>query len=241
MSNKLRVVLIQVRERDDVELHEQQCVMEQCGLAPSQLVSVSVVKHPDLPDAALDGDVVMIGGAGVFSVTQDYPFNERLGEVVRALVNESRPLLGLCWGHQFIAKALGGRVITDKSRSEVGTFGVELTDEGARDALFEGIPRRFAAHMGHHDRVSELPPGGVELCRSELCDNQVFRIADKPIYGAQFHIEMTPQRLSERLKVYAAEYLGNESGIAEDDARLAPTPEANSLMRRFLEVALVGA
>lgn len=234
--DSISVLLIQIRERHDVQEHERWCVIEQGGLSDSQIHSLNVVNEPDVPDEHLEGDVVVIGGAGVHSVTKQYDFTDRLTDVVRRLIEEGRPLLGLCWGHQFIAKALGGSVITDRSRSEVGTFDVTLTDAGKTDPLLAGLPQTFPAHMGHNDRVERLPEGAIELARSELCTNQVFRLKDKPVYGAQFHVELTPQRLRERLAVYQAQYMADQPPLTGDhDDRLRETPEANGLLRRFVE------
>lgn len=233
----ISILLLQIRERHDVQEHERWCVIEQGGIESAQVRSLNVINDPVIPDGELDSDVVIIGGAGVHSVTKTYEFTERLGHVVRRLVDEGRPLLGLCWGHQFIAQALGGEVITDRSRSEVGTFDVTLTDVGRSDQLLSGLPPVFPAHMGHNDRVSALPPDAIELAHSELCGNQVFRIAEKPVYGAQFHVELTPQRLRERLAVYQAQYLADQPPLTGDhDDRLRETPEANGLIRRFLEL-----
>ncbi|MEC9374488.1 MAG: type 1 glutamine amidotransferase [Planctomycetota bacterium] len=232
-----QVVLIQVRERPDVEAHEQACVIEQSGIAPEQLRSVNALHEPDLRWEQIAGDAILIGGAGVLSVTDEQPFTRRLTDLVREGVDRGVPMLGLCWGHQFIAKALGGEVVTDESRKEVGAYEVELVDGADAEPLLQGAPQRFMTLMGHKDRVERLPAGGVELAKSALCRNQMFRIDGKPVFGAQFHIEMTPERLRERLDVYHSVYLGDAPPIEEDeDDRLAPTPEANRIMRRFFDL-----
>ncbi len=71
-----RVLLIQVREREDVEKQEQDCFVERCRIRRDQLDAVNLL-HDPVPswDQAKAFDVVMIGGAGVLSVTQDHPFN----------------------------------------------------------------------------------------------------------------------------------------------------------------------
>ncbi len=233
-----RLFLIQIREREDVALHEQQCVAEQVGVSMEQIAAWNVVSSPNITLGDVSGDVVLIGGAGVHSVTNQYDFTDSLAEVVRGLVAESRPLIGLCWGHQFIAKVMGGRVETDHAHSEVGTRLVCQTKAGRRDELFAEAPLQFHAHMGHHDRVIDLPAGAIELCESDVCGNQVFRFEGKPIYGTQFHIEMTEQRLAERLEVYSAQYLADEPKLTENDERLRPTPDANCLLRRFISLSM---
>jgi GMP synthase (glutamine-hydrolysing) len=127
-------------------------------------------------------------------------------------------------------------VITDHERSEVGTFAIELTDAGAADPMLEGLPRRFSAHMGHHDRVSVLPPGGVELAFSDRCRNQIYRLADKPIYGTQFHAEMSSENLIERLSYYRESYLPCDEEFEALKRNALPTPESDAILHRFLDV-----
>ena len=216
---------------------EETCFRELCGVGEGSLTAVNLVEHPRLRWADVEPyDIVMVGGAGSHSVTHEYAFTAPLAEVVRRLVDEGRPFLGSCWGHQFLAWALGGRVITDEAREEVGSFQVHLTEEGRRDPLFAGLPPRVPVHLGHHDLVVELPPGMVELARTAACPYQAIRVAGKPAYGTQFHLEMTTARMRERLKMYSAEYLPADDLDAELDRLLCPTPEAEGLLARFLAI-----
>lgn len=229
------VALIQVRERPDVEEHEQQCVARLAGLSSEQLRPISAFRKPTLGLEDVDADIVLIGGAGVHSVTDHDPFTESLATLVRALIEQGRPMMGLCWGHQFIAKALGGSVITDEARSEVGAREITLTEAARTDPLLAGLPGAFSVLMGHNDRVDRLPDGATELAFSTVCGNQMFRLEGKPVYGAQFHVELTPRTLRERPEVYHSQYLRDEPPLAEqDDARVRETPEANRILRRFI-------
>jgi GMP synthase (glutamine-hydrolysing) len=173
-------------------------------------------------------------------VTEEHPFTRPLARIAVRLVAERRPLFGSCFGHLFLAQALGGRVITDPEREEIGTHDVELTAAGEDDPLFRGLPRRFLVQLGHHDRVVDLPPGAVELASSDLCPNQAFRIAGAPVWGCQFHVELDERRMLERARIYAAEYLDGEDGIERLRAVLRPAPEAAGVLRRFL-LAATGA
>lgn len=233
------ILLLQIRApwHDRALTQEQVCFHERCGLPASCFTAVNLVEHPHLSWEEADRhEVLMIGGAGSHSVTHEYAFTRPLRDVVRRWVEEGRPLLGSCWGHQFLAWALGGKVVTDETREEVGSFDVHLTEAGRRDPLFAGVPSPFPAHLGHHDLVVELPAGMVELARSAACPNQAIRVAGLPIYGTQFHCEMSTARMRERLKMYSAEYLPAEDLDAELDRLLCPTPEAEALVGRFLHL-----
>ncbi len=230
-----RVLLLQVRSHPEAERQERLCFLDRLAIRPESLVSRNLVAEPALAWRDVAGaDAVIIGGAGSHSVTRDYPFTGPLAEVVHRLVTEGPPLFGSCWGHQFIAWALGGRVEHAPERGEVGTFPVELTAAGAADPLFAGFPPRFAVQLGHHDTVVELPPGVEELAFTDLCRNQALKVAGRPVYGTQFHSEMNVGHMRERVRFYRDAYLPVPDFEAELDRILASSPYADTILRRFL-------
>ncbi len=233
----LNVLLIQARSEADMEAQEQTCFLERCRLRPDQLRCVNVVRDP-LTVALFDGiDALMIGGAGEFSATRDYPWMDALLGLVHAAFDRDLPTFGSCWGHQIIARALGGTVIYDGERAEMGCHPVELTPAGQEDPLFRSFPPFFLANMGHHDRVVELPPHGVELARNECQPNEAFRIRDKPCYGTQFHSELDAHRERERLTNYRDYYyreLPDDATFQRVLDSLAETTEVDHLLFDFL-------
>lgn len=233
---QLQILLIQVRELPQVARHEQRCFLERLNIAPDGLRVHNLLTDPDIAwNAVADADAVFIGGSAAHSATDDHPYTEPMAHVIRRLVDVGKPTFGSCWGHQFMARALGGEVVADPATAEVGTFEIRLTPAGADDPLFRGFPARFPAHMGHHDRVSVLPPGGVELAGSDLCRNQVYRLAGKPIYGTQFHAEMNAANLVERLSFYRDSYLPSDDAFEALKRNPTPTPDTDRILRRFLE------
>lgn len=234
---RLRLVLIQIRSHRVSLLQEQSCFLERCGVARHQLTFLNLVDAPAIAwrDVA-EAHAVLIGGAGAYSVTEQHPFSTPLAEVVARLVEEGRPVLGSCWGHQFLAATFGGEVAHDRSRAEVGSFQVELTAAGADDPLFAGFPGRFWAQLGHNDHVLRTGPGWDELAYSARTRHQVIRLRDRPVYGTQFHSEMNEERLRQRLEVYRDAYVAD---AAENDRilrGLRPSLEADRLLARFLEL-----
>lgn len=238
---RLRLLLLQIRDEPEVERQEQECFIHFSGLTPEQFTFRNLVDRPDLAPRDVRGfDAVVIGGAGAHSVTEEYPFTAPLAAAVEAMVAARQPLFGSCWGHQFIAKALGGTVVTDLEHKELGTYDIELTPAGAGDPWLAGLPRRFGVQLGHHDRVVELPPGAVELAASALCPNQAFRLAGVPVYGAQFHVELDRERMLDRASVYREEYLADHGAMESLERALRPSPESATLLRRFLDRVVAG-
>ncbi len=233
----IRVVLLQIRSLAQAKRHEIWCIRQCTGLTPEQLFSWNVVEQPELPWERLrHADAIVIGGSGDHSVTEDYPFMPWLEAMVRNAADAGKPMFGICWGHHMLARALGGRVITDPESEEVGTFDVELTSHGCEDPLFDGLPGRFPANLVHHDCVVKPPPGFHELAYSDTCRFQAMRFDGLPVYGTQFHGEMTRSQLRKRLLMYQGEYLETEEQAEEVVDSLQHTGEAHGLLRRFLEL-----
>ena len=138
---------------------------------------------PAASDWTYDG--VVIGGSQT-AVYADHDWIHELTEWFRGVHRAGIPALGICWGHQFVAQALGGRVV-DMGEYEIGYRPVRRV--GA-DPLFENVPREFTAFQTHSDRVAEPPCGAVELARNDY-GLQSFRVGRS--YGVQFHPEYDRQ------------------------------------------------
>ena len=116
----------------------------------------------------------------------------RLKELVRDLYRAGIPLIGICFGHQVVAEALGGMVAPAATGWGVGLHGVTIAPR-------EDWMEPFASTVGllylHQDQVVELPPGAVLLGRSEHCPNAIYRI-DHQILCIQAHPELSPRYLA---------------------------------------------
>ncbi len=236
-ARSLRVVLVQIRGMVEAERHESWCIRQCTGLRQEQLYTWNVLERPEIRWHQLrDADAILIGGSGDHSVTQDYPFMPWLEALAQEAVAHHKPLFGICWGHHLLARALGGRVVTDPQHEEIGTYRIGLTQAGSEDALFDGLPDQFDANLVHHDCVAELPAGFQELATTTGCRYQAMRLAGQPVYSTQFHGEMTPEQLRARLLMYRGYYLESEEQTEEVVDGLRPTSEANGLLRRFLEL-----
>ena len=184
-------------------------------------------------------DVVLIGGSGEHSVVRGGPWLSRALDTMTELYAKSRPTFASCWGFQAMAQALGGTVVTDRDRAEVGTAWVELTHDGEADPVFGPLGKRFRVPIGHEDVVTKIPKSARLLASSDLVENQAFVFLDKPIYATQFHPELNRADLVARLTKYT-EYLpltGHKS-IKEFEDNTPETPESESILPRFLKEVL---
>lgn len=100
------------------------------------------------------------------------------------------PVLGVCFGAQLLAVALGGRVISD-GLPEVGMGAAALTAAGRADrVLGSAVPNLTVLHWHRHSYT--LPRGAVRLATSSSGIEPAFRVNDK-VYGLQFHVEINPE------------------------------------------------
>ena len=235
-ADRLRVRLIQIREKPAVIAEEQASFCARAALRTDQLLITDALEEPLAPSLLDDVDALMIGGAGAYSVTETYRWTQNLIDLCHASAERELPLFGSCWGHQFVARAFGGTVINDPERAEMGTVEVDLTASGETDPLMGSLPKRFATQMGHHDRVSVLPPGATELATNETAPYQAFRMDGLPIYGTQFHTELDEETERQRLIAYRAFYpeMSDDAVFQATMDALRPSPHADDLLRRWL-------
>jgi GMP synthase (glutamine-hydrolysing) len=125
-----------------------------------------------------------------------------------------RPVLGICFGHQLIAQALGGEVQRNPRGREIGTVRVQRV---ADDPIFVGLPRAFDVHATHVDAVVELPPGAEVLATTSLDDVAAFRVGPW-VKAVQFHPELDADVMRGYLRARA--HLVREEG-GDPDALLA--------------------
>ncbi|MBN2021690.1 MAG: glutamine-hydrolyzing GMP synthase [Pirellulales bacterium] len=97
------------------------------------------------------------------------------------------PMLGICYGMQLACEALGGRVAHAPSR-EYGRATCRVTSD---NDLFADVPRETRVWMSHGDQVTDVPDAFVPLAQTDTCPFAAVRHRHRPIYGLQFHPEVT--------------------------------------------------
>ncbi len=133
----------------------------------------------DIYKEDLDG-LVLSGGAPRIGLT------DKLGSCGDYLEKANFPILGICAGHQFMARFFGGQVNPSKI-PEFGKIELSLLKE---DEFFEGVPKKSIVWESHNDEVTDLPDVFELLAESENCKIQAMRHNKKPFYGVQFHPEV---------------------------------------------------
>lgn len=194
----------------------------------------------ELPSTVEEG-AVLIGGSPHNTIEKDQPWIQRLEEFIRIMHARQKPILGVCFGHQLVAQALGGRTEKNPKGRELGTATIDLEKDGTLDPLFEGVPKRFPATEGHRYVVSEPPKleKVAVLARNDMDAYQALAIGDTT-RSVQFHPEVTPAIL-EKIARFREAMLREEGFLKStqslDDflGTIKDTPEARQVLRNFVK------
>ncbi len=127
------------------------------------------------------GGIILSGGPA--SV-----YDEGAPEIPVSTLGRGVPVLGICYGMQWMARALGGEVARGERGGEYGHTEIKVLDGG--DPLLSGIPGRTVVWMSHGDRVKTLPAGFRVLASSGPCPVAVMGDPGRRFYGLQFHPEV---------------------------------------------------
>jgi len=136
---------------------------------------------------------VIISGSPRDAWTDD-PVNEKLCDLINECSERQIPLLGVCYGHQVLGRALGGQVGRHPEGLELGNTPIELTPVGETFPLFAGFPKRFDVLNSHADAVLTLPPDCELLATGSFTQVQAFH-HNRLLMGVQFHPETDPDTL----------------------------------------------
>lgn len=137
------------------------------------------------PDSATEQDAWTTTGSR-FSVYDPVDWIEGLGDLVREIAASGRRYFGVCFGHQMIAQALGGKVERSEAGWGVGVKTVEVEDP----PRWLGVDRYRVLNI-HADQVVDLPPGGMVLGGNDHCRVSLMSLGDD-IVGIQGHPEFQP-------------------------------------------------
>ena len=240
MFDAIRFLLLQVRNAGDpMAEHEVSCFARALGCSEAQIGVFDLLSGRPEPGELEAVDVVLLGGSGDYSVAKGGPWLEPALDAMRDLYRMRKPTFASCWGFQAMARALGGVVVNDLTRAEVGTYELSLTPAGLSDPVFGALGPTFHAQNGHMDVVDRLPEDAVLLASSDRTRNHAYRFKGRPIYCTQFHPELDLQTLLDRLRAYP-DYLRNITGLDYETfvKSCREAPATRKLLPRFVEQAL---
>lgn len=204
-------------------------------LTPRQTRVVRVDRGAQLPPLrGLSG--VIVTGSGAM-VTDRLEWSETTARWLRRAVDADIPVLGVCYGHQLLAHALGGRVDYNPHGREMGTVRIRCAPSAVDDALLGAAPKTFLVQATHLQSVLRLPRGAVALAKSSLDDHQAVRYAPSA-WGFQFHPEFGAGHMRAYIRARDGALADEDFDVSGMLSAVAPCPQALSLLRRFARLAL---
>jgi GMP synthase (glutamine-hydrolysing) len=209
--------------------------VEGLGLGWERVDLAVVCEGQTLPDPHEPAGVVVTGSSALVSARE--PWSERTADWLRETLAAGTPLLGVCYGHQLLAHALGGRVGRNPRGREIGTVAVRLHPAAREDALLGGLPARLTVQATHVESVLELPPGARLLASSDIDPHQAFACGERA-WGVQFHPEFDAEVVRTYLEERREEV--REEGLDPESLERAveESPHGTQLLRRFAELLL---
>lgn len=200
-------------------------------------VVVKAVFRDEMPDDPESYCGTIVTGSPAM-VTDREPWSEKSGAWLCRAVASGCRVLGVCYGHQLMAQALGGVAAYHPNGMELGTFPVTLLPAASGHPLLPHLPAAFKANLVHSQTVTALPPGATALAYGEGDPHQIVAYGPNAI-TLQFHPEFD--------QAVTQSYIGLLAGTENPAARArekrialglpaGETPEAASILQRFVAV-----
>lgn len=201
------------------------------GLGKSSDIQVVQAHHnQSLPDVKNIKGAVIAGSHAM--VTQNLDWSLKIEAWIPGLIQAKIPLLGICYGHQLMARALGGGVGYHPDGIEIGTTQISCPDSQTNDPLFEDLPGQFKVHVCHSQTVKRLPESAEPIAHNRIEPHHAFRMGERA-WGVQFH----PEYNASIMKAYIENMTQVITDSGQDPAmllgRVEDTPVAAKILARF--------
>ncbi len=181
-------------------------------------------------------DRIIISGSAR-SAYEDFHWKPRLKRALQLILNSGKPTYAICFGCQFLAQEMGGKVVNNPNGPEFGSVRINLTEVGMKHPFLHGFNQDKMVHESHNDRIEKLPEGAVLLAYNENSPVQAFQY--KNIFATQFHPDIPVDNLYKLLDGRKQKYfdLGvfkSESDYEKLKAEIPLGVEGYVILERFL-------
>lgn len=237
-----KFLILQLRPENEASDSEFEAILRVGGLSYEEVHRVRV-EQGNIQDINIDNYSAIIAGGSPFDVSIPEEKKSVVQKSVEKFFNtlfdkvipQDFPFLGACSGNGLLGRYCGA-TISNKYAETLGSVDVWVTDEGVKDPLLKGLPKKFSALVGHKEACDTVPPGSVLLVSSDLCPVQMFRVK-KNIYATQFHPEADADEFILRVKVYkyAGYFRPEEAENLIEAIRKSNTPVPKIILSRFID------
>ncbi|MDO9578178.1 MAG: glutamine amidotransferase [Candidatus Cloacimonadales bacterium] len=176
---------------------------------------------------------VMISGSSMM-LTDGISWLEDSANWLQKQAERNTPILGICFGHQLLAYAFGGKIKDNPNGIEVGTRRIDFNDKAKNDLLLKDFYPSILAQVSHVQSVVELPKDAVVLASSAQEPSHAFRIGEN-IWGLQFHPEFNAE-IIRKIIVSKAEAYPEKIAVERLLTEVEETPGSYNILKRFGEI-----
>lgn len=194
---------------------------------------VSPFDGEKLPDPEKYSGIILTGSHGTIMKKEDW--SERTAEWIPKVLEKEIPLLGICYGHQLIAYAMGGKVNDNPLGKEFGTVETILSDYAKNDPLFKNLPSKMLVQVCHSQSVLTLPDKAVILSSSKRDPFHAFFLPPST-WGVQFHPEFSAAIVLGYVKHFATELQDEGYDVDEMILNIVETSESEKILGQFGEL-----
>ncbi len=197
---------------------------------------VDVPRGDSLPSSRSCKGVVIAGSHAM--VTEELSWSMDIERWIPECIQSNIPVLGICYGHQLLAKAMGGKVDFHSQGIEIGTTRIGIKEAGSSDPLFKGIQEPFLAHVCHSQTITRLPEAAICIAANGYESTHAFKIGSSA-WGVQFHPEYNEDIMNAYVQNMKSGIAGSDSDISKILNQIEPTPSALKILNRFGELVMV--
>ena len=150
------------------------------------IVIINAQENERLPILTKNDAVILTGSHSM--VTHEESWSLEVEKWLPKLIKDEVPLLAICYGHQLLAKSLGGVSGYHENGIEIGSVDINLKENAKDDKIFSKLQNSFKAHTIHSQTVIKLPKNATRLAFNNHDKNHAFRVGNYA-WGVQFHPE----------------------------------------------------
>jgi len=205
------------------------------GLKRDACAVVKPYEDEPLPDPGRLSGVLITGSHDM--ITDDLEWSSRCAAWIPYIVQAKIPMLGICYGHQLIAQAMGGRAGNNPCGLELGSVDVQFNRAALSDRLFGGelsaTPQKL--YLSHAQSVLTPPAGAELLASSKKDDCQAFSI-NGHVWGVQFHPEFSREIVCAYISEFSERLLREGQDPDALIQSVIDSSYGDRLLRRFGEI-----
>jgi len=196
-----------------------------------QIFDIQKNEYPPIIESC--GKIIITGSHSM--VTENTDWIKRFTNWIKKAAELNIPILGICFGHQLLANALGGKVNFNPKGREIGGHKITLTTNAKDDMLFQNCPERMMVLESHQQSVTELPPKAKVLAYNDHEQYQAF-VINNNIWGVQFHPEFNEWIMQAYIREQKEDLENEGFDVIELTNNLKHYKKSESIFKTFIEI-----